>query len=274
LIIDFNKQQGRCEPALYQYILRILILLGNIMITHLLVDLDDTLLQNSMEIFAPPYYKALTAHLAEFVAPEVMLPKLLEGTNAMLKNADPHITLEHAFDKIFYPGVGVSKEKLHPSLVQFYNTVFPDLKKYTQQIPSAIAMVNQALKNGLKIVVATNPLFPLMAIRQRLIWSGLSPEEISYTLIACYEDFHFTKPNPAYYQEIITKLDIKAAECVMVGNDIEMDILPALSMGIHCFRIGNNEKSKILKDNFTSGMHQQVIPWINNLNSMPGTGII
>ena len=59
------------------------------MITHLLVDLDDTLLQNSMEIFAPPYYKALSTHLAAFVAPEVMLPKLLEGTNAMLKNTDP-----------------------------------------------------------------------------------------------------------------------------------------------------------------------------------------
>ena len=244
------------------------------MITHLLVDLDDTLLQNSMEIFAPPYYKALSTHLAAFVAPEVMLPKLLEGTNAMLKNTDPAVTLEHAFDRVFYPGIGVSKEKLHPSLVQFYDTIFPDLKKYTQQIPAAIEMVNQALEIGLKIVVATNPLFPLKAIEQRLIWSGLSPKDIPYSLIACYEDFHFTKPNPAYYQEIITKLGVKADECVMVGNDIEMDILPALSMGIHCFRIVNNEKSKILKDDFTSGMHQQVIPWINNLNSTPKTGII
>jgi HAD superfamily hydrolase (TIGR01549 family) len=227
-----------------------------------------------MEIFAPPYYKALSTHLAAFVNPEIMLPKLLEGTNAMLKNTDPNVTLEHAFDKTFYPGVGVSKEKLHPSLVQFYDNVFPDLKKYTQQIPAAIEMVNQALGIGLKIVVATNPLFPLMAIRQRLIWSGLNPEEIPYSLIACYEDFHFTKPNPEYYQEMITKLNVKPAECVMVGNDIEMDILPALSMGIHCFRIENNEKSKILKDDFTSGMHQQVIPWIKNLNSRPETGII
>jgi HAD superfamily hydrolase (TIGR01549 family) len=244
------------------------------MITHLLVDLDDTLLQNSMEIFAPPYYKALSTHLAAFVAPEVMLPKLLEGTNAMLKNTDPAITLEHAFDRIFYPGIGVSKEKLHPTLEQFYDAIFPALKKYTQQIPAAIEMIRQALENGLKIVVATNPLFPLMAIQQRLIWAGLSPKEIPYSLIACYEDFHFTKPNPAYYQEIITNLGVKASECVMVGNDLEMDILPALSMGIQCFRIENNEKSKILKDNYTSGMHQQVIPWISNLNSTPDTGYI
>ena len=146
------------------------------MITHLLVDLDDTLLQNSMEIFAPPYYKALSTHLAAFVAPEVMLPKLLEGTNAMLKNTDPAVTLEHAFDRVFYPGIGVSKDKLHPSLVQFYDTIFPDLKKYTQQIPAAIEMVNHALEIGLKIVVATNPLFPLKAIEQRLDMVWIEPK--------------------------------------------------------------------------------------------------
>jgi HAD superfamily hydrolase (TIGR01549 family) len=244
------------------------------MITHLLVDLDDTLLQNSMEIFAPPYYKALSTHLAAYVHPEIMLPKLLEGTNAMLKNTDPAMTLEHAFDKVFYPGIGVSKEKLHPSLIQFYDAIFPTLEKYTQKIPTAIEMINQALEIGLKIVVATNPLFPLKAIQQRLIWAGLSPKDIPYTLIACYEDFHFTKPNPDYYQEIITRVGANAAECVMVGNDLEMDILPALSLGIHCFRIENKEKSKILKGDFTSGMHQQVIPWVNNLNSRPETGII
>jgi HAD superfamily hydrolase (TIGR01549 family) len=220
-----------------------------------------------METFAPPYYKALSNHLAAFVTPEVMLPKLLEGTNAMQKNTDPDITLEHAFDRIFYPGVGVSKVKLHPSLVKFYDTVFPALEKYTQQIPAAIEMINQALEIGLKIIVATNPLFPLKAIQQRLIWAGLNPKEIPYVLIACYEEFHFTKPNPAYYQEIITKLGAKANECVMVGNDLEMDILPALSLGIHCFRIENGVSKLTVKTGYESGIHQQVIPWIVSLNS-------
>jgi HAD superfamily hydrolase (TIGR01549 family) len=236
-------------------------------VTHLLVDLDDTLLQNSMEIFAPPYYKALSSYLAEFVAPEVMLPKLLEGTNAMLKNTDPAITLEHSFDRIFYPGIGVSKEDLHPSLVQFYNIVFPKLEKYTHQIPAAIEMISDALEIGLKIVVATNPLFPLIAIQQRLQWAGLNANNIPFELIACYEEFHFTKPNPAYFQEIISKLGIKANDCVMVGNDLDMDILPALSLEIPCFQIDKDGRNLITKSGYVSGLHQEVVPWIKSLSS-------
>jgi HAD superfamily hydrolase (TIGR01549 family) len=236
------------------------------MITHLLVDLDDTLLQNSMEIFAPPYYKALSTYLAEQVSPQVMLPKLLEGTEAMMKNSDPTTTLEHAFDLVFYPGIGLSKEKIRPCLEEFYDTIFPTLKKYTNEIPAAKVMISEALQLGLKIIVATNPLFPLKAIRHRLEWAGLPPKDIPYTLVACYETFHFTKPNPAYYKEILDKVNITSEECVMVGNDLEMDIQPAKSIGIKCFRIENDSTASNRKNGYTSGMQDQVIPWIKSLN--------
>lgn len=237
------------------------------MITHLLVDLDDTLLQNSMEVFAPPYYKALSAYLAEYVSPQIMLPKLLEGTEAMLKNTNPSLSLEHAFDQVFYPGIGLSKERIRPCLNDFYDTIFPTLKEYTKEIPAAIEMIHDALQIGLKIVVATNPLFPLKAIYHRLDWAGLSPKNIPYTLISSYETFHFTKPNPAYYKEILTKLDIKSDECVMVGNDLENDIQPAKSAGIRCFRIEIQKSSSGRKDGYMAGTQDQVIPWIKSLNN-------
>lgn len=237
------------------------------MITYLLVDLDDTLLQNSMEVFAPPYYKALSSYLAEYVAPQVMLPKLLEGTDAMIKNTDASLTLEHAFDRIFYPGIGLSKEKIRPNLDAFYDTIFPTLKKYTSEIPAAQVMINEALKLGLKIVVATNPLFPLKAIHHRLEWAGLSPKEIPYTLVASYETFHFAKPNPAYYKEILVKVNANPDECVMVGNDLENDIQPAKSVGIHCFRIDNDPDNMGQKNGYQSGLQDQVIPWIKSLDS-------
>jgi FMN phosphatase YigB (HAD superfamily) len=236
------------------------------MITHLLVDLDDTLLQNSMEIFAPPYYKALSTYLAEYVSPQVMLPKLLEGTDAMMKNTNPSLTLEHAFDQVFYPGIGLSKEKIRPNLNEFYDSIFPTLKKYTSEIPEAKVMIKEALQIGLKIVVATNPLFPLKAIHHRLEWAGLSPKEIPYSLVASYETFHFTKPNPAYYEEILTKLGINSDKCVMVGNDPEMDIRPATSIGIRCFQIEKNPVETGRKNGYISGMQDQVIPWIKSLN--------
>lgn len=130
------------------------------MIKYLLVDLDDTILKNSMESFAPPYFKALSNHLAPFVKPDTMLPKLLEGTRAMLENTNPELTLEMVFDGVFYSGIGLEKEKLRPHIDQFYNSVFPILKQHTSELPQARVMVMEAIKTGLKIVVATNPLFP------------------------------------------------------------------------------------------------------------------
>ena len=236
------------------------------MIKYLLVDLDDTLLQNSMEVFAPPYYRALSSHISNYVTPELMLPNLMGGTKAMMLNKDLSVTLEQAFDKIFYPGIGVSKADIHPQLEDFYDNVFPKLEKYTSIIPSAVKMVQDALSLNMNVIVATNPLFPLKAIHHRLNWAGLNPATTPFTLITSYEVFHFTKPNPSYYQEILNIVDAKVEQCVMVGNDIEMDILPARKIGMKCFRINGNESWESQDPNIGTGSQNDVIPWIMQLN--------
>ena len=38
-----------------------------------------------------------------------------------------------------------------------------------------------------------------------------------------YENSCFCKPNPAYYEEILSKLGLDAGDCVMVGNDVQED---------------------------------------------------
>lgn len=115
-------------------------------------------------------------------------------------------------------------------------------------------------------MVATNPLFPLKAIHHRLAWAGLSAEEIPYKLVACYETFHFAKPNPGYYKEILAKVDANPDECVMVGNDLENDIQPAESIGIHTFRIITAPGEAGPKNGYELGLQDQVISWIKSLD--------
>ena len=50
-----------------------------------------------------------------------------------------------------------------------------------------------------------------------------------------YEDCHFCKPNPKYYQELLEKLQLKPEECVMVGNDFDEDIVPTEGLGMKTF---------------------------------------
>ncbi|MBM2842841.1 MAG: DinB 2 protein [Anaerolineales bacterium] len=63
------------------------------MIQALLVDLDDTLLENDLGKFIPAYFDLLAGELAPFGPKDQILGALLAGTKAMLGNEDPERTL-------------------------------------------------------------------------------------------------------------------------------------------------------------------------------------
>ncbi len=243
------------------------------MVRYVLLDLDDTLLRNSMETFIPPYFKALADYLEPYVLPRILLPALQSGTEAMQRNSDPSVTLEQVFDSIFYPALGIRKERLHVQIAKFYEQVFPSLSSYTRPLPAGQDLVDGLIKAGYRLVIATNSLFPRAAVLHRLEWAGLSEKDIPYDLIASYEIFHFAKPYTGYYQDILDLLQAKPEECVMVGNDLEMDIYPAIAAGIQAYHICNN----IQKDDDlhrASGSHAGVLPWLSDLNTKSRSSFI
>lgn len=201
----------------------------------LLLDLDDTLLSNDIGVFLPAYLKLLGKHLSNYVTPDKMVKNLLAATQVMVENNAPGLTLESAFDQAFYPAIGHTKDEMRPMLNQFYGEVFPSLKTITAQRPAAIQLVEHAVQRGDTLVVATNPIFPRQAIIHRLDWAGLSPERVPFALITDYERFHFSKPNPAFYAEILAQLGWPNQPAVMVGNSLTDDLIPAACLGLPVF---------------------------------------
>jgi putative hydrolase of the HAD superfamily len=43
----------------------------------------------------------------------------------------------------------------------------------------------------------------------------------------------YKKPDPAFYREILRRLQLKPEDCIAVGNSYEKDILPAKTVGMH-----------------------------------------
>lgn len=240
----------------------------------LLIDLDDTLLENSIETFLPAYLKALSKHLSNHLQPEVMIRELLRATDQMLVNQNPQKTLEEVFDETFYPAVKVSKEELKPVIESFYRRVFPTLKSITRPKPEAKALIEYALKKGWKIVVATNPIFPLTAIEQRLEWAGLSPKEVPFDLITSYETFHFAKPNPAYYAEMLAHLGWKDEPVVMVGNSMSDDIRPAVQTGIPAFWLSDTAPDEDAYSPSSWGTFSEVYPFLEQIEYIRSTSIL
>jgi HAD superfamily hydrolase (TIGR01549 family) len=206
-----------------------------------LFDLDDTLLENNMVRFLKGYFGLLAPHMARFVPPDKFMPALLASTQAMIDNPDPTITNQQAFVADFFPRVDRTLDEMMPAFDEFYATQFSKLRSYTHPRPEARAAVQAAFDAGWDVVVATNPLFPETAIRQRIEWADVA--DFPFKLITSYEVMHFCKPLPQYYSEIVERLGRKPAECVMVGDDWDNDIAPALKAGLQAFWVNTTAET-------------------------------
>jgi FMN phosphatase YigB (HAD superfamily) len=233
-----------------------------------LFDLDDTLLENDIQPFIQRYFEMLANALADSISPAQFQRAMQQAVYAMLSKKLPAGTLENTFDQIFYPALGVTKQSLKEKIDEFYHTQFPLLRKLTRPRETAIQLVEQAFKRGWQVVVATNPLFPRTAIEQRLEWAGLPVERFPFALITTYENFHFCKPHPAYFAEILAVLRWPQMPVAMVGNSFEDDILPAEQFGLPTFYLHENYKKK--KDDkrhplSQNGRLDDVLFWLESL---------
>jgi len=201
----------------------------------LLLDLDDTLLTNRIDTFLSTYLEAWGKFIADRVQPDLFVQQLLVSTQKMLKNDRPDRTLKEVFDAAFYPAIGVPEEELRETIDRFYREVYPGLRTKTQPRAEAVRLVEQALGRGCRLAVATNPLFPLPAIIQRLEWAGLPVDQFPFELISSYETFHYAKPNPAYFGELLAQMGWPVEPPVMVGNSLEDDVRPAIRVGIQAY---------------------------------------
>ena len=234
----------------------------------LLIDLDDTLLGNDMDVFLPAYLKGLGDHLASFVPPDKLIGSLMASTEIMMSNNNPSITLKESFDAAFYPQLNVQISEIQTAIDQFYSEVYPALESVTVPRPEAVTLIETVLGRGWHAAIATNPLFPQTAIYQRLDWAGLSVDTYPYSVVSTYEHFHFAKPNPAYFLEVLAQSGWPDGPTVMIGNDWEADIAPAQQLGIATFYVGENgyAKPSSLSSPHNSGQLDQILPWIDELN--------
>ena len=207
----------------------------------LLLDLDDTLLNTNMDAFIPAYFQALAGTLADMVPPEVMLPALMAGTQAMLANLDPSLTMRDVFDAHFFPELKLDRATLQDRIDHFYDEVFPELGRLTTPEPEAVRLVDWAFEQGHRVVIATNPLFPLKAIQQRLRWAGLPPEKYPFSLVTSYENMHFAKEAVAYYPEVLAQLGWPDDPAVMVGDDFGREVEPTRAAGLPVFWVRKTE---------------------------------
>lgn len=203
------------------------------MLNTILFDLDGTLLPMDMEAFEKLYFKGMARHLGDLINPKDLVNNIWASTNAMISNLE-YKTNEDVFMEDFKTRIDGDIEIYKKRFDNFYDTEFSKAKAAVFESKVIQESVRLLKKKGYKLVIATNPLFPLKAIHHRIRWAGFEPSEFEY--ITCYEQNHYCKPQLKYYEEILKAIGKSPEECMMVGNDVQEDII-AGKLGLKTFLI-------------------------------------
>lgn len=191
------------------------------MIRAVLFDLDGTLLRIDTARFLEAYIRLLADWFSSRVPRDRFIAALLAATQQMMRKRSATRTLKEVFDDSFYPAVGLSAESTAEPLRAFYAQAYPTLATMASADPAARQAVAAVLERRLTAVLATQPIFPAVAVRQRMAWAGIA--DLPFALVTSYETSHFCKPQPEYFHEVAGAVGCAPGECLFIGNDAVED---------------------------------------------------
>ena len=201
-------------------------------LTTVLFDLDGTLLPMDNDAFTKGYFKLLASKLLPYGYDSMQLvDSIWKGTAAMVKN-DGRRSNEDIFWTKFSELDGERALADKPIFEDFYNNEFMNAKTLCGYNLAAAEAVRNIKEKGLRVALATNPVFPAAATEMRIRWAGFEPTD--FELYTSYENTCFCKPNPNYYRDVAHRLGVRTEECLMVGNDVADDMI-AESVGMKVF---------------------------------------
>ena len=227
-----------------------------------LFDLDDTLLVNEMGVHLPAYFKTFQDHLAAVMPAEHLMASFLEAGQVMLGGEHFEQPLLDVFFEHFCSATGVAREAIEPVAQSYYLTAYDALKQMTATRPGAQDLVGKFDRRGYTMVVATNPLLPRVAAERRILWAELPIDIGRFRMVTASEIFHFAKPNPAYYAELMGYLGWPEGPVVMIGNDVLNDRQAAAKLGIPTYLVTGNGKPQA--EDVIGGPIEQAVDWIDS----------
>ena len=235
-------------------------------LSMVLFDLDGTLLPMDQDVFVNSYFGKLAARLAPAgYNPKELIAAVWAGTMAMIQNRGGK-TNEAVFWDDFASRYGDKAREDYPLFDAFYREEFDRVQQVCGFNPQAAETV-QAIKDmGLRVALATNPIFPAVATEKRIRWAGLEPEDFEW--FTTYENSTYCKPNPKYYLEVAQRLGVQPEECLMVGNDVGDD-LPARETGMKAFLLTDCLINKDGEDisALPHGSFSELLAYVNQLKN-------
>jgi FMN phosphatase YigB (HAD superfamily) len=202
-------------------------------VRHLLVDLDGTLLGNRSVPLSLEFARRSLEAMRKYGGWRKSVRTLLT-IQQELKRASRETTNDNRVIRHFAEAVGVPHEEGRRLLREHLAAIFPALERHFYPVPGAREFLEWA-RERYPLTLATNPVWPPEIVELRVRWAGIDPSIFGF--VTHVRRMHACKPEKAYYEEILELQGLKADECLLVGDDVKMD-LPATKAGVRVFIVG------------------------------------
>jgi FMN phosphatase YigB (HAD superfamily) len=203
-----------------------------VLIDTILFDLDGTLIPMDQEEFIAAYFSEITKKFVpRGYEKELLISSIWSGTKAMVENRGERTNSEEFWAR-FSSFFGESVLNEIPVFDEFYLNEFDRVKRVVTKTEASKKIVKALEEKGYSLILATNPVFPLNAVKTRLSWIGLDISRFEY--VTTYENCRHCKPSLEYYREILNKTGKVPQQCMMVGNNADEDMCAEeLGIAVH-----------------------------------------
>lgn len=232
------------------------------MINTIIFDLDGTLLPISQDEFTKEYFKALVQRIAPLgYTKDEIVGGIWKGTEAMQKN-DGSAYNNERFWKVFTQVLGEKTAALESVIDDFYEKEFDYVRSCMLYQVDRKAIIKELRDKRYTLVLASNPVFPLVAMNTRLSWVGLSINDFDY--VTHYANSKYCKPALGYYENIFEQIGKRPEECLMIGNNpVEDGCISEL--GADVFIVTDIAEGNIEDTFLKNGSFDQAMEYINSL---------
>lgn len=211
-------------------------------IEGVLFDLDGTLLDIDIDALITEYF----AKLGPIIAPDLnrsvddAIKVIYGGTEAMFTN---HVgqTNKEIFNAyvLEQTGADYNDPTVSGPIDRFYHEVFPTLQGSSKPFEATRLALDTCFELGLKVGIATQPIFPSPATQARMRWATINDYDLP--VVSTYENSESTKPMAHYFCDMADRIGVDPSRCIMVGDEPVLD-MNAAEVGMTTFYVGSKDE--------------------------------